>query len=183
RHSTVTVEMDAQHLGYSYNLGTKAGQVNTGVETYLFWRGGWLLQVHMVEPRQPVVLRVGGFALPLTEAHAERSDPGTMPAVWSGDGRGSVLQPLLGLGATEWDTRLDDRGERRHVAAPYHATPVARSARADSPVTLAALVWAGRDRAAAAPWRVDRATAGNWQLAHPQLGRWEISHWALPAFG
>src|SRR5437763_1473961 len=67
--------LDEQHLGYSYNLGFKAGQVNTGVETFVFWRAGWLLQVHRVEPRQPVVLRVGAFALPLAANKAANTCP------------------------------------------------------------------------------------------------------------
>jgi hypothetical protein len=182
RHSTVVVEMDERHLGYSYNLGFKTGQVNTGVETFVFWRAGWLLHVHRVEPRQPVVLRVGGFALPLTEAHVERSDPGTLLHAWSGDGRGTVLQPLLGFTAHEWDTRLDEKSERRHVAAPYHATPVARTDRltAGGRTALVALSWAGKDRAEAAPWRVESGAAAAWKLSHPKLGAWEIAHWSLP---
>ena len=180
RHSTVPVEMDEQHLGYSYNLGTKVGQINTGVETFVFWRAGWLLHVHHVSPRQPVVLRLGGFALPLTEKHAERSDPGASLAAWSADGRGSVLQRLAGLNATEWETRLDDSVERRHVAAPYHVTPVGRTSRVTAPTILAALSWAGTDRAESAPWQVTSGAAGAWQLTHPKLGSWEISHWSLP---
>src|SRR5262249_45634380 len=109
RHSTVAVEIDESHLGYSYNLGVKTGQINTGVETFVFWRAGWLLQVHHVDPRQPVVLRVGGFALPLTEPHALRADPGAVLSAFSSDHqRGTVLQPLLGFSAQEWDTRFDD---------------------------------------------------------------------------
>ncbi len=70
RHSTTTVELDASHLGYAYNLGFKTGQVNTGVETFVFWRAGWLLHVHHVAPRQPAVLRLGGYALPLNAVEA-----------------------------------------------------------------------------------------------------------------
>lgn len=181
RHSTVAVELEPDHLGYSYNLGAKAGQINTGVETFVFWRAGWLLQIHHVDPRQPVVLRVGGFALPLTEPHAERSDPGAVLNAFAGDGRGSVLQTLLGLTTHEWDTRLDDKSERRHVAAPYHATPVAKAARTAQPIVLAALAWAGHDLAESAPWQVAAGAAGAWKLTHPKLGVWEINHWALPA--
>ena len=180
RHSTVVVEMDDQHLGCSYNLGFKTGQVNTGVESFVFWRAGWLLHVHCVEPRQPVVLRVGGFALPLHEQHAERSDPGTHLAAWAADGRGTVLQLLRGFTATEWDARLDERTERRHVAAPWHATPIGRTARTSSPTVLVALSWAGRDRAESAPWQVTATTAEACTLRHPVLGRWDINHWSLP---
>ncbi|MBI5690801.1 MAG: DUF2264 domain-containing protein [Verrucomicrobia bacterium] len=196
RHSTVVVEMDELHLGYSYNLGFKTGQVNTGVETYLFWNGGWLLHVHVVDPRQPVVLRLGGFALPLNQELAEvlRRKPEALQrttvssaapsaSLLAPDGRGTVLQPLLGFAALEWDTRLDPSTERRHVAAPFHATPVAATARvgAGRRVLLAALSWSGRGPAEAAPWRVDAGSAGSWQLTHPRLGTWPISHWSLPA--
>ncbi len=182
RHSTVAVEMDETHLGYSYNVGSKVGQANTGVETFIFWRAGWLLQVHLVDPRQPVVLRVGGFALPLTEPHVLRADPGPVLSAFSSDHqRGTVLQPLRGFTAQEWDTRLDDTTERRHVAAPYHATPIAKSARVDTTVTLAALVWAGADQSESSPWKITSGSVGAWKLTHAKLGRWEISHWSLPA--
>jgi hypothetical protein len=190
RHSTVTVEMDDAHIGYAYNLGVKTDQVNTGVETFLFWRAGWLLQVHRVEPRQPVVLRVGGFALPLAEAggaapspRLERAGGGASPATlayFSPGGRGTVLQPLVGFAAHEWDSRLNDSTERRHVAAPYHVTPVATTSRLATPTTLVALSWTGADRAEAEPWRIELAAAGAWKLAHPKLSTWEITHWSLP---
>ena len=102
---------------------------------------------------------------------------------FSPDGRGTVLQPLLGFSATEWDARLDDSTERRHVAALYHVTPVAATARLTGPVVLAALAWAGTDRSESAPWRVVSGTAGAWTLNHPKLGDWEIRHWSLPVLG
>lgn len=181
RHSTVVVEMTEQHLGYSYNLGFKTGQVNTTVESFLFWRAGWLLHVHRVEPRQPVVLRLGGFALPLTETSVQRTVAGPWAAAFAADQRGTALQTLLGFTGTEWDARLDDASERRHVAAPYHIAPVATTPRVAAPLHLAALSWCGTGAEEAAPWSLESGTAENWRLLHPKLGRWEISHWALPA--
>jgi hypothetical protein len=182
RHSTVAIELEADHLGFTSNLGSKTGQINTSVETFVFWRAGWLLQVHRIDPRQPVVLRVGGFALPLAEPHALRSDPGAVLSAFSSDHqRGSVLQALLGFSSQEWDTRFDDTTERRHVAAPYHATPILKTALVSGPVALAALVWAGTDRAESASWQIVSGSAGAWKLTHPKLGPWEISHWSLPA--
>lgn len=181
RHSTVAVEMDEAHLGYSYNVGSKVGQVNTGVETFVFWRAGWLLQIHLVDPRQPVVLRVGGFALPLAEPHVLRADPGAVMSAFSSDHlRGTVLQPLLGFTTQEWDTRLDDTTERRHVAAPFHATPVVKTNRVAMPVVLAALAWAGTDTAESSPWQIASGSAGAWKLTHAKLGAWDLSHWSLP---
>ena len=176
RHSTVAVELTDDHLGYSWNLGFKTSQVSTSVETFVFWRAGWLLHVHHCDSRQPVVLRVGGFALPLSQPMVERADLGA----FSPDGRGSALQPLLGFCGSEWDTRLDASTERRHVAAPYHATPVVKTARFTGPVILAALSWAGTDRAESTPWRIVSGAVGDWKLTHPKLGDWEIRHWSLP---
>jgi hypothetical protein len=195
RHSTVAVELTDDHLGYSWNLGFKTGQVNTSVETFVFWRAGWLLQVHHYEARQPVVLRVGGFSLPLLSVGAVALNGPSELAPTSGrlgataptlstfspDGRGTALQSLLGFTATEWDTRLDDSTERRHVAAPYHATPIARTARLSGAGILAALTWAGPNRAESAAWSVVSATAGTWKLSHPKLGDWDLRHWSLPA--
>jgi hypothetical protein len=179
RHSTVAVEMTDDHLGYAYNLGAKVGQVNTSVETFVFWKDGWLLHVHHVTPRQPVVLRLGGFALPLRTPEVARDGL----AAFAPDGRGTVLQPLAGTATPEWDLRLDDASDRRHVAAPYHATPLLRTARlpAHAPLVLAALSWSGTGRAAAAPWRLADAAAGAWQLTHPVSGTWDLAHWSLPA--
>jgi hypothetical protein len=157
------------------------------VETFVFWRAGWLLHVHHFTARQPVVFRLGGFALPVQKVdpvlRAGLNPPGTAGstlAVFNGE-KGTVLQPLLGFIAHEWDTRLDDSTERRHVAAPYHATPIIKSARLTGPGILAALSWSGTDRAESASWRVVAGSAGQWQLTHPQLGDWEIRHWSLPA--
>ena len=196
RHSTVTVELADDHLGYSYNLGAKTGQVNTSVETFVFWRDGWLLHVHHIEARQPVVLRLGGFALPLSSSEVgsavlsgpsgSQHDQGrlgtTAPTLAAfADTRGTTLQPLLGFSGAEWDARLDDTSERRHVAAPYHVTPIATTARHSGAAGLAALSWAGADRNEGEPWRVVSGIAGDWKLEHPHLGEWHITHWSLPA--
>jgi len=179
RHSTVTVEMSESHLGYSYNLGFKVGQVNTSVETFVFWKDNWLLHVHLVTPRQPAVFRLGGFALPLRAPEVTRDGL----AAFASDGRGTVLQLLHGAASPEWDARLDDKTERRHVSAPYHVTPVVKTARlpAHQSFVLAALSWTGTDRAAGAPWQIVSATAGQWHLTHPVHGEWKLAHWSLPA--
>jgi hypothetical protein len=197
RHSTVCVEMDESHVAYSYGLGFKTGQVNTGVETFLFWRAGWLLQVHHAHPRQPVVFRVGGYALPvathdavqvegapsraLDEGRLKQPRPSAPLAAWTTTSHGTVLQPLLGFSAAEWDQRLDPAEPRRHVQAPFHATPVLATSRTDQPVVLAALAWTGSDPAEGVPWTVVSGSSGAWQLTHPSLGPWSVAHWALPS--
>jgi hypothetical protein len=184
RHSTVCVEMDDTHVGYSYGLGFKTGQVNTGAETFIWWREGWLLQMHQVEVRHPAGrLRLGGYALPLTEPVVPERlfDGRRLLIAWAGDGRGTALQPLLGFHETSWDERLDLQQSRTHVMAPFHITPVAETPRVIGRTVLVALAWTGRDRAAARPWHLIRGENGHWELEHPHHGSWRINHWALPA--
>jgi len=180
RHSTIAAELDEAHVLYSHNLGFRTNQANTGVESAVWWRAGWLLQLHTCEPRQPVVFRLGGYALPLADPRVERTIAADRLAAFAPDGRGTVLQPLHGFTALEWHERLDEASTRAHIAAPYHVTPVARTPRRSSPGWLAALTWTGTDRAESAPWSVVSDAAGAWQLSHPLLGAWEIRHWALP---
>jgi len=186
RHSTVPVEMNETHLGYSWGLGFKTGQVNWGMESFVWWRAGWLLQVHAFTAHQPGVLRLGGYALPLARPDLRepvRASAQVLPghlAAFSRDGRGTALQPLLGFSGAEWDNRLDEATPRAHIAAPYHVTPVLRTERRSGQGVLAALAWTGPQQADSAPWTVVSGTAGAWHLSHPILGSWEIAHWSLP---
>ena len=188
RHSTVATELAEDHLTCSWALGFAwpqtgpADQTNVGVDTLVAWRAGWLLQVHRYDAWQPGTLRLGGYALPLALPDCTRANSAGLVSAWDpASGRGSVLQPLHGFSATEWDARLDETRPRAHLAAPYHVTPVAVSPHADGQGVLAALTWTGRDRAEAAAWTLTARTAGVWQLQHPVLGAWTIQHSLLPA--
>jgi hypothetical protein len=181
RHSTVAVEMDADHVFYSYNLGFKVGQANTGVETGIWWKAGWILQVHTYEARQPVVMRCGGYPLPLPRPEVLLSDPGTCIDAWNGTAQGTALQLLAGNASPEWDNRLDDSTPRSHIAAPYHATPVFKTPRHEGRGLLALLAWTGSSYSEAAPWKIKSSVAGMLILTHPELGEWLIRHWSLPA--
>jgi len=188
RHATVALELDESHVRYSWALGyawAPSGppdQTNVGVDTILWWKHGWVLQLHRFESWQPVEFRLGGYALPLMHPACTRNQSGSILSAWDGaGGRGSVIQPLHGFDAGDWEVRLDEQTPRTHLAAPYHATPlvIRRSAGGDG--VLAALAWTGSGRAEAAPWTPEITTAGSWRLTHPQLGRWEVRHPLLPA--
>lgn len=190
RHSTVPVEMSDSHLGYSWGLGFKTNQINCGMETFLWWKAGWLLQVHHFDAHQPGVLRLGGYALALARpdanipvtAAASVATPGAAHlAAFAPDGRGTALQALGGFTSAEWDNRLDDTTPRTHLNAPYHVTPVLRTERTTGQGWLVALAWAGSDRPSSVPWTVVSGAAGAWRLSHPAHGEWAITHWSLPA--
>lgn len=187
RHSTVALELAEDHqcyrwaLGYAWTADGPPDQTLVGVETGVWWNRGWLLQVHRFESWQPVVFRLGGYALPLADPRVAREQSAAAFAGWHAAGGGTVLQPLAGFTGREWDERLDERTPRRHLASPWHVTPVAVSDRRADTGCLAALAWTGADRAEAAAWRVVRADAGAWEFSHPALGTWSLHHPFLPA--
>ena len=182
RHSTVATELVDDHLAYRWALGYAPEQINVGVDTLVWWRAGWLLQLHRFDARQPVALRLGGYALPLREPRCERTHASRILSAWTTDrARGSVLQPLHGFDDEAWDVRLDDTSPRSHLATPYHATPLAVRRRAENAGVLAALTWTGTDPAQAAAWSLVTARDGAWELEHPQLGSWSLRHSQLPA--
>lgn len=182
RHSTVALELADTHLACSWALGYAPEQINVAVDTVVWWRAGWLLQLHRFDARQPVALRLGGYALPLAAPACHRASTSATLAAWdAAHTHGTALQPLHGFEATEWDARLDDAAPRAHLAAPYHVTPLAVRRRAAGEGVLAALVWAGSSASESAPWTLVAADAGAWQLDHPQLGSWRLRHAALPA--
>lgn len=181
RHSTVATEMTETHVAYRWALGYAPDQVNVGVDTVVWWHAGWLLQLHRFESHQPVTLRLGGYALPLAEPECMRGEDGGILTAWNtARSHGTALQLIHGLDTRSWETRLDDAVPRAHLAAPYHATPVAERANVEGTGVLAALVWTGSSQAEAAPWTLVSAAAGEWRLRHAQLGDWRISHPSLP---
>lgn len=182
RHSTVALELEETHVAYRWALGYAPDQVNVGVDTMIWWRNGWLLQLHLFNARQPVALRLGGYSLPLATPDCSRLSTAETLSAWdSTTGHGTVLQPLHGFVSREWDTRFDGAVPRAHLSAPFHATPIAIGHRVQGEGFLAALTWTGHDAAEAAPWQVGQTGVGEWQMHHPQLGAWNIRHPLLPA--
>lgn len=184
RHSTVAVDLKETHLAYRWALGFAPDQFNISVDTQVWWRAGWLLQIHRFDAWQPAELRLGGYALPLAQPHCERAGSAARLEAWDAAGQaGAVLQTVHGFDSVDWDVRLDEKTPRAHMAAPFHVTPLAICRRAAGTGVLVALAWAGGldRRPEAAPWRVVAARAGDWQLEHPHLGDWSLQDAQLPS--
>ncbi len=187
RHSTVAVEMATTHTIYRWALGyawPESGpplQPNVAVDTGLWWNHDWTLQLHRYNAQQPVVFRLGGYALPLPDNQVEHEDSATGFGAWHRAEGGTVLQPITGFTARERDERLDDSTPRAHLNTSLHTTPVVVSGTVTGPGWLAVLAWTGHERAAAQAWAVAQTSAGAWELTHPMHGLWSIRHDFLPA--
>lgn len=179
RHYTLPLEMDDSHIACTYALGDKVDQLVTVVESHLWWKAGWLLQVHWTDAYQPVRLTLGGYAIAGRDPGRFLKDEGSDRLCVRCDGRASVLEPLLGFSESGWDERLDDSVPRSHVEAPYHVTPLCRTDVGQGRRLLVALVYAGSDPAEAVPWTWTGRDPGAWTFTHPRLGEWKVAH---PAF-
>jgi hypothetical protein len=181
RHFTTPFALAEDHLGAVYALGDKHEQINCVVETLLWWRAGWLLQLHLYDNCQELELTVGGYPLSAADPQAfVRAAAADHFAVWA-EGRGTALQRVAPGAAFASDERLDGARSRTHVQQPWHVTPLLRLPPRRGPGWLAALCWAGRDRAEAASWHITAGAAGRWRLQHELLGDWTLRHEALPA--
>jgi hypothetical protein len=181
RHFTTPFLLSADRCAAVYSLGDKYEQINTVVETRVWWKAGWLLQCHHYDNYQPMAVCLGGYALSATSADAFVVDiQAQCSAAWVGE-RGTVLQALCTDVCYGWDARLDTTRPRAHVQAAWHRTPLLERAPHSGSGWIAGLCWAGANRREAAPWTVVAASAGDWQLSHPVLGMWQIHDPYLPA--
>lgn len=179
RHYTTPTHLGVDYLSSIYSLGDKYEQINTVVESYLFWNSGWLLQLHAYDNYQEMEPILGGFALSGRDAKGFATEEGAGYLAVHAGGRASVLQ-ALSAGILDWEKRVDDRTPRTHVEAPYHVTPLLRRDAHQGNGFFAALCWTGRDLREATPWSINTVQAGYWQLTHSQLGEWNLRHTALP---
>ncbi len=179
RHYTLPLSISESHFSCTYALGDKIGQLVTLVESHLWWRRGWLLQLHWTDAYQPVRLTLGGYALSSRDPELLQLGETEACATASNGRCWSALQPLAGFECVGRDSRLDESVPRSHVQAPYHMTPLARTGKAGGVRILAALSGAGTDPGEARPWALVDGSAGSWKFRHPVLGDWEIQHPSL----
>ena len=180
RHYTLPFAFTTEHLACTYALGDKVDQLTTLVESYLWWKKGWLLQVHWTDAYQPVVLRLGGYSLAARDPDLFRKTEESGYRCVSDGHHLCALQTRHGFEAMVWDERLDESTRRSHVQAPFHVTPVARSGKDSGERLLVALAYAGKDPAEAVPWEWASTAPGEWTLTHPRMGEWNIAHAILP---
>lgn len=171
RVSTIPARLDSEMAQSFFALGSKATGFHVNVESRVAWNGDWLLLAFRVTPQQPAILTFGGFAI--ADGSGDVSSDGV--AVVSGrDGRQAVLQALDGFETIDVLKRSPD-APRQHLYTDDHAVATASTGELSEPATLVALVYAGTDEAAAAPWSVETIGDGEIRLTHATLGEWSVA--------
>ena len=113
-----------------YVLGHKATHFSVQVETHVWFRGGWQLQLHKVNALQPAKLTVGGQSLPVGDE------------VYS-----VVLQNVSGWEGT--DVIRHGAADRTHITAESSEYPILKC-NVDGEATLICLAYCGRETPT--PW-------------------------------
>ena len=182
RHYTAPVTVSDSQIACFYSLGGSVDQSQIAVETYVWWKADWQLIVHSIRSKSDALLRQGAYALSaLSGSDLALANEDLFVRASTGE-LGVALQNVVGFESVSFDARLsDEAGPRRHIQAPYHATPIlSRRVRARESLVLAALHWSGKDRAEGLPWTAKALDAGRWSLVHECLGEWEIESSVLP---
>lgn len=176
RHFTTPLEMGTDSMLVTYSLGDKYEQINSVVETGVWWKRGWLLVAHWFDNYQPLRMTMGGYSLATQDPQLiKESDAGDCQGWWAGQS-GVALQPVCGADICESDQRRDNSVSRIHVQAPYHVTPLMHSKPIHGEGFMAALIWAGSDKKESQPWEISKMQQGHWQFRHPEIGMWNIEH-------
>lgn len=176
RHFTTPLQMDTTSMLVTYSLGDKYEQINSVVETAVWWNRGWLLVAHGFDNYQALRMSMGGFSLASRDPESFSEIKSVNSQAWWTGERGVVLQPICGADSVGIDQRRDDSVSRIHVQAPWHVTPLMHSLPILGEGFMAALIWAGSDKNESQPWQIDKCEQGQWQLTHPTLGGWHIGH-------
>jgi len=185
RHYTVPLEVSDHHYLCSYDLGDRELQANISVESYVSWKGPWIIQVHHYRTYQESHFMMGGYALPvgMNETDEVEETVHDKLVLASLDEKKVSMQLLRGGTALSIVGSRSPADERKHLGARYHRTPVAASTvAAFEDGYLVSIIGATKESAPLSePWEVISGNAGAWALSHPQFGEWRLEHPFLPS--
>ncbi|WP_144059022.1 DUF2264 domain-containing protein [Rhodopirellula sp. SWK7] len=135
RHSTHMLKCTADESAMVYVLGHKVAHFSVQVETHVWWKGGWQLQLHRINALQPAKLTVGGHSLPVsTDAHENGA-------------YSTKLQNVCGWETS--DTVRHDGADRTHIMSECSEYPI-MTCNVNGEATLICLAYCGK------------GTPGNW---------------------
>lgn len=108
RHATHLLECSAETIAMAYVLGEKSSMFAVQVESRVWWRGGWQLQLHRYHAHRKARLTVGGYSLPENDRR-----------------HFAVLQAVAGFDAS---TTVEHSGrDRTHLLASASSFPILRT--------------------------------------------------------
>lgn len=176
RQATRLLAVEPEHMACRYNLGE-----GTEIETHLWWKGHWQLQLHKYATKQPCRLILGGQSLAST-AQSELSASGAFPRLaWRNRTHHAVLQAVHGFESTVLRRVVQGKDSRTHISAANSITPCLQTAVLEGDGWVAALHGFGPASTTLSDWQISATEAGTWILRSSEQADWIIRHPALPA--
>jgi hypothetical protein len=153
RHSTHMLKCTDSESAMVYVLGHKKTHFAVQVETHIWWKGGWQLQLHKVNALQPAKLTVGGQSLPIDDN------------VYF-----SELVPISGWESS--DTVRHDESDRTHIMAAQSEYPILTS-NIDGEATLICLSYCGKTTPE--DWKIETLDESGIVLKANNGSQWQVS--------
>ena len=153
RHSTHMIKCTEDESAMVYVLGHKVAHFSVQVETHIWWKGSWQLQLHKINALQPAKLTVGGHSLPV------------------GDDTYSVkLQNVSGWAAS--DTVRHDSSDRTHITAESSEYPILTT-EVNGEATLICLSYCGKGTPG--DWKTESLDESGIILKSDDGTQWKVS--------
>jgi len=154
RHSTHALKCADDGVAMAYVLGDKASLFAVQVETRIWWRGGWQVQLHRYDAHQKARLTVGGYSLP------------------SADENHSVaLQAVSGFEAS--GTVEHSGANRTHLLAESSSYPILQTEWVEGEGSLVCLSYCGLEPSRG--WTVVSCDEAGMVLKAEDGSVWEVS--------
>ena len=154
RHATHLLECTPDSIAMAYVLGEKTSMFSVQVETRIWWRGGWQLQLHKYDAHRKARLAVGGYSLPASD-----------------DRHFTALQAVSGF---ETSATVEHSGQNRtHLLAAESAYPVLQSGWVEGEGLLVCLSYCGLEPSR--DWKVVSCGEAGVVLEMEGEAPWEVS--------
>ncbi|MDF7807859.1 DUF2264 domain-containing protein [Pontiellaceae bacterium B12219] len=153
RHSTHVLKCTENEVAMAYVLGDKVTLFGLQVESRIWLRGGWQLQLHKYDAHQKARLTVGGYSLPVgDETHF------------------SKLQAVAGWDSS--DLIRHSGAARTHMLADASSYPILQTEWVEGEGALVCLSYCGKHPSR--DWKIVSADASGVVLEKENEPAWEI---------
>ena len=175
RQETKALTVEPDHLACSYPLGEAAE-----LETHLWWKGPWQLQLHRYKIRQPCRLLLGGQSLSAKDAEDLKEKSSFPNLSWKNPTHQVVLQSLHGFTKSGTRRTVSDQQARTHLYAPNSVVLFLETGSLSGEGWLAALHAVAPVSMPLGRWELTETRSGHWSLKNQKGDSWIIRNPILP---
>ena len=172
RHSTHSLKCADDEAAMVYVLGDKTSRFCTQVESRVWWRNGWQLQLHRFAAHQPARLMVGAYSLAAAEESLLRVEQKNLFVCATNGAQHVALQGLSGWDSARTIKHAGSDG-RTHLLAANSVYPVLQTGWMKGDGQLLCLSYCGAEPAT--EWIVESCDEKSVMLRSADGAIWSVS--------